>query len=185
MAELIKTALLDASNDFLNNIKTLKTGISSPDFPSNLLESSVFLDCIARSIAIKGRIVEADPKETGTERVLLNLGHTFGHALEASLGLGTISHGEAVAWGISRSVELGCALGITEQERAKEILEVLKDFGYETRAGYSMDKKFFMDALLNDKKKKSGKLTFIIPALHGAQVVSSDKIKAELLEQII
>jgi 3-dehydroquinate synthase len=115
MAELIKTALLDDETGTLSLIEEGSSGFNS-QFPAFNQDRIGKLVC--RAVRIKGRIVEADPRETGTERALLNLGHTFGHALEASAGLGRLSHGEAVAWGIARSCELGLALGITPPERA-------------------------------------------------------------------
>jgi 3-dehydroquinate synthase len=186
MAELIKTAILDGSGGFLDAVSSLRKEFSAPDFRDALVENQAFLGCVGRSVAIKGRIVEADPRETGTQRVLLNLGHTFGHALEAAAGLGSISHGEAVAWGISRACELGHALGITGTERLGRIVGMLRSFGYETGDHHPLmkNKAVFMDALLNDKKKKAGKLTFIVPNQTGAQLVSSDAIETGLLERI-
>ena len=186
MAELIKTAILDGSGGFLEEVSSLRNEFSAPDFRNVLVENQAFLDCVGRSVAIKGRIVEADPRETGTQRVLLNLGHTFGHALEAAAGLGSISHGEAVAWGISRACELGKALGVTGAERAEGIAGMLRAFGYETGARHPLmrDKAVFMDALLNDKKKRAGKLAFVVPNQNGAQLVSSDAIETGLLERI-
>ncbi|MCL2832356.1 MAG: 3-dehydroquinate synthase [Treponema sp.] len=151
MAELIKTAVL-AGDDFLAMVKTLKTGTQ------NLGAA------IAKAVEFKGRIVEEDPKETGHARILLNLGHTFGHALESSVGFGKISHGEAVAWGMARSCELGLLLGITSKERVAQIADVLRVFEYNTKTPYpGMDIKKYMEAIVSDKKIKSKKLRFIIP----------------------
>jgi 3-dehydroquinate synthase len=176
MAELLKTAVLDnddRNDDFLNLTRALKE--SRKDLAA----------CIARAVAFKGRIVEADPRETagagnagGTTRAVLNLGHTFGHALEAASGLGALSHGEAVAWGMARSCELGLILGITPGGRAREIQETLESFGYETRAPHPLckDTGAFMKALGGDKKKKNGKLQFVVPAPQGAELVELDGV---------
>jgi 3-dehydroquinate synthase len=146
------------------------------------------LDSITRSVSVKGRIVEADPRETGTERALLNLGHTFAHALESAAGLGKVSHGEAVAWGMVRACELGLALGLTPRNRAEEISALIRDFGYETRTPHPLMREpgLFMEALKDDKKRKAGKLRFIIPSAKGA-VLSSGDISPEQphLERII
>jgi 3-dehydroquinate synthase len=165
MAELLKTAVLEG-DDFLNQAKTLA---------KNRKELA---SCIARAVAFKGRIVEADPMEKagaagGNTRAILNLGHTFGHALEAASGLGALSHGEAVAWGMARSCELGLILGITPGERAREIQKTLEDFGYEIRAPHPLckDTGTFMKALGGDKKKKNGKPQFVVPASRGAELV--------------
>ena len=178
MAELIKTAILD-SKEFLNLVKELF--LLEEGGKTTAVYRECLKECISRSVAYKGRIVEADPKETGTMRPLLNLGHTFGHALEKVVGLGVISHGEAVAWGIARACKLGLALGITPLERAREITKILVRSGYETRAPHplagSIDS--LMNAMMADKKQKSGhghgaaKLRFIVPGAESARVVSA------------
>ncbi|GHU16600.1 3-dehydroquinate synthase [Spirochaetia bacterium] len=182
MAELIKTAVLDKDEEFFRLIESL-TG----DFPQKLLEEKpeTLIDCIARSVALKGRIVEADPKEAGTERALLNMGHTFAHALESAAGLGRLSHGEAVAWGMARSCELGLALGITPRSRTGAITALLRACGYETAAPHPLqgEAETFLKTIGGDKKKKGGKLTFVVPAAQGAELVGD--ISESLLLSII
>ncbi|MDR1025552.1 MAG: 3-dehydroquinate synthase, partial [Treponema sp.] len=137
MAELIKTAILDGE-DFFRLLETLPDpavrGPAIRGWDPFRIRQDLLRDALARAVAYKGRIVEEDPRETGGRRILLNLGHSFGHALESSLGLGQISHGEAVAWGIARSCELGRNLGITPPQRARRIIDLLKSYGYETAA---------------------------------------------------
>ena len=181
MAELIKTAILD-SDEFFELVKSLidleNSGRNSPAYRECLAE------CISRTIAFKGRIVERDPRDTKNERIFLNLGHTFAHALEAAAGLGVLSHGEAVAWGIVRACELGVALGITPVGRAKEILRLLTSYGYETSAPHPLMKsdEVFMGFLKADKKFENGKFKFIVPGKKKAQAVSVENI---LINQII
>jgi 3-dehydroquinate synthase len=165
MAELIKTAILDG-DDFIDEL-------ASADLLSNLTKLA---PCISRAARFKGRIVEEDPLETGNRRVLLNLGHTFGHALESVAGLGTISHGEAVAWGIARSCDLGLALGITPHARAAKIKALLAAYGYDGGALRPLINNVndFIQALSSDKKKRGGNLTFIVPDEHSAQPVTVD-----------
>jgi 3-dehydroquinate synthase len=120
MAELIKTAVLDDDNAMFEKAASLRGSFTAGLEGPGQTADGLLLSCgealaplIARSMEIKGRIVEADPKETGTRRALLNLGHSFGHALEAAAGLGKITHGEAVAWGMVRAAGLGRLCGIT------------------------------------------------------------------------
>jgi 3-dehydroquinate synthase len=187
MAEIIKTAVLDREDkpespaytqDLFSACRKLREGSPPGAFPQHLykLNPAGLFECIARSVEFKGRIVEADPEETGGKRALLNLGHTFAHALEASLGLGSISHGEAVAWGLARSCELGLSIGITSEEQALEIKELLALYGYEIAAPYPhlKDIPFFMRALGGDKKKSGGQLSFIVPCETGAVTVKPD-----------
>jgi 3-dehydroquinate synthase len=181
MAELIKTAILDSDN-FVGELASLAaafpegsfSGGFPPDFASGILAPGTALSrCISRAARFKGGIVREDPLETGNRRVLLNLGHTFGHALESAAGLGTISHGEAVAWGIARSGDLGLSLGICPPQRAKQIQALLAAYGYETAAPHPLmgTGDAFMQALGNDKKKRGGNVNFIVPGKKSAQSV--------------
>jgi len=185
MAELIKTAILDSDN-FLEDIASLIavfpdgsfSGGFPPDFASRILAIGTDLSrCISRAVRFKGAIVEEDPLETGNRRVLLNLGHTFGHALEAAAGLGTISHGEAVAWGIARSCDLALALGVCPPQRAERIRALLAAYGYETASPHPLMNSgapgAFIQALGSDKKKRGGNLSFIVPGEKSAQAVKT------------
>jgi len=165
MAELIKTAILDGNN-FLDELTN----------PSNTQDTARLANFISRAARYKGGIVAEDPQEMGNKRVLLNLGHTFGHALESTAGLGTISHGEAVAWGIARSCDLGLALGITPHARAEKIKSILTAYNYERGAPHPLMKNAdaFIQALGSDKKKRGGNLTFIVPDEHSARPVAVD-----------
>ena len=198
MAELIKTAVLDSDDfpgDLFNIASTFPAGSFAHGFPANcaarLLDgghegSAPLEECVSRAVRLKGRIVQADPAETGRERVLLNLGHSFGHALEASLGLGTITHGEAVAWGIVRSCKLGLGLGITPGARAEKIRALIAACGYETAGVHPLikNKENFLAALEHDKKKRDGKLIFIVPDEKSARPVSVDsEQKRSLLDE--
>jgi len=200
IAELIKTAVLD-SGDFFELIKKLlnyaQDGQDSINFRECLGE------CISGAIDFKGCIVEADPVETGNKRLLLNLGHTFGHALETAAGLGSLSHGEAVAWGIARSCELGTALGITPPERAEEILGLLLLGSYEIRtpyphknsAGLTITADSIINAMMMDKKQISasldgkepedplGKLRFIVPGAESAKTAAAQEFSITAIEQ--
>jgi len=180
MAELIKTAILDSDN-FLGDLASLTeafphgsfSGGFPPDFASRVLAGTELSSCISRAVRFKGAIVEEDPLETGTRRVLLNLGHTFGHALEATAGLGTISHGEAVAWGIARSCDLALALGICPPRRVERIRALLAAYGYETAVPHPRmsSSGVFIQALGSDKKKRGGNLSFIVPGEKSAQFI--------------
>jgi 3-dehydroquinate synthase len=174
MAEIIKTAILaggipyHGSADGENqDFREILEDFRDPGAVSIFLEEFVTM-----AVKVKGRIVEADPRETGSERALLNLGHSFGHALETAAGLGSLSHGEAVAWGIARSCELGLALGITPPERAKTIQEILSAWDYETSVpcSFPVDINLFKNALLSDKKKKAGTLRFVVPNADWAEL---------------
>jgi 3-dehydroquinate synthase len=190
MGELLKTAVLDGSPAALDQAKALVPfmrdifaggrSVAGGAYP--ILE-----EIIGRSILVKGRIVEADPWESSGGRALLNLGHTFGHALEAAAGLGNLSHGEAVAWGLVRACELGLALGITPENRAREIKDLVAAYGYETASPHPLakDEALFMRALSGDKKKRAGALAFVVPNAAGAELASAPAMPPGLLAKIL
>ncbi|MCL2270746.1 MAG: 3-dehydroquinate synthase [Treponema sp.] len=180
MAELIKTAIL-GGDDFLNELLEIAANFQTD---KNGGSEAALARCVSRAVKIKGGIVEEDPLETGSRRVLLNLGHTFGHALESVAGLGTVSHGEAVAWGIARSCDLGQLLGITPQLKAEKIKALLNSRGYELRSPHPLMKnpREFTEALYSDKKKCGGLLMFIVPDEKSARSVTIDS--AELMDAV-
>jgi len=184
IAELIKTAIL-GGGDFLEVLAE----ISPKDFSDTgkLLATETFGNCIERAVKYKGAIVSEDMRESG-RRMLLNLGHTFGHALEATAGLGKLSHGEAVAWGIVRACELGEALGVTPKTRSQEIRELIASFGYECNCPHPLagDKDALLNAMKSDKKKKQGKLTFVVPDEKTARFLPLEsESELKLLENIL
>jgi len=174
-AELIKTAVLDG--DSLLDVLAENTGKEEPRVNDALLK------CIKRAVLYKGKIVSEDFREKG-KRKLLNLGHTFGHALEAAAGLGNISHGEAVAWGIVQSCALGVELGITPRSRAEKITALISSSGYDCSRPHPLaGGTAFFESMLSDKKKKDGKMTFIVPDKKSARVVTLENTK--IVEKIL
>jgi 3-dehydroquinate synthase len=172
-AELIKTAVLEG-DDFIDQL----------DY-SKLQDFDTLQTCIERAVRFKGSIVSEDLREAG-KRKLLNLGHTFGHALESTVGLGNITHGEAVAWGMVQACKLGVALGITPPPRAQKITSLIESFGFECKCFYPLLTTNFFDAIKNDKKKKDGKLTFIVPDEKSAISVTIENEKEmEILKSIL
>lgn len=114
----------------------------------------------------KARVVQKDMTEKNI-RMQLNLGHTFGHALETCAGLGKVAHGDAVAWGIGRALCLSQKLGLCSKEYKEEVFELLKYFGWETAAApkYFCPKngaKKILCAMKRDKKNSSSKIRVIL-----------------------
>jgi len=137
---------------------------------------------IATSCRAKAAIVARDERENG-ERALLNLGHTFGHALEAATGFSDrLFHGEGVAVGMVLAAELSAQLGMIGDQDAMRIRRHLADAGLPTAlqeiAGFAQEGLADADALMSlmaqDKKVKRGRLTFILLAAIGRAVIVSD-----------
>jgi 3-dehydroquinate synthase len=143
---------------------------------------------IATSCRAKAAIVSRDERETG-ERALLNLGHTFGHALEAATGFSDrLFHGEGVAVGMVLAAELSARLGMIPESDAARVAHHLAAVGLPTRlqdiAGFAQEGLADADALMalmaQDKKVKRGKLTFILLAAVGRAVIAPDVQPADV-----
>jgi len=167
-AELIKTAVLEG-DDFLEQAAGSADGIDI----KKLLNSDLLCELIKKAVQFKAGIASEDLLETG-RRKLLNLGHTFAHALESAAGFENISHGEAVAWGMVQACSLGRALGITPAERADKIKNIILSFGYECACPHPLaeDTDVLLNAMKSDKKKAKNMLTFIVPDAESARAVN-------------
>ncbi|WP_407116330.1 3-dehydroquinate synthase [Bradyrhizobium sp. LMG 9283] len=137
---------------------------------------------IATSCRAKAGVVSRDERETG-ERALLNLGHTFGHALEAATGFSDrLFHGEGVAIGMTLAAQFSAKLGMIGEADAARIERHLIEAGLPTRlqdiAGFAQEGLADADALMalmaQDKKVKRGKLTFILLEAVGRAVIAKD-----------
>jgi 3-dehydroquinate synthase len=137
---------------------------------------------IATSCRAKAAIVARDERETG-DRALLNLGHTFGHALEAATGFSDrLLHGEGVAIGMVLAAEFSAQLGMIAPDDAARVSAHLAAVGLPTRlqdiAGFSQEGIGNADSLMalmaQDKKVKRGRLTFILLKALGQAVISLD-----------
>ena len=137
---------------------------------------------IATSCRAKAGVVSRDERETG-ERALLNLGHTFGHALEAATGFSDrLFHGEGVAIGMTLAAQFSAQLGMIGEAEAARVERHLIEAGLPTRlqdiAGFAQEGLADADALMalmaQDKKVKRGKLTFILLEAVGRAVIAKD-----------
>jgi 3-dehydroquinate synthase len=137
---------------------------------------------IATSCRAKAAVVARDERETG-ERALLNLGHTFGHALEAATGFSErLFHGEGVSVGMVLAAEFSADLGMISESEAARVRRHLAEVGLPTHlqdiAGFSQEGLADADALMalmaQDKKVKRGRLTFILLEAVGRAVIAAD-----------
>jgi 3-dehydroquinate synthase len=139
---------------------------------------------IATSCRMKAAIVARDERESG-ERALLNLGHTFGHALEAAAGFSDrLLHGEAVALGITLAAEFSARLGVLAPETAARAIGHLARAGLPVRledvAGGWPDADALLDLMAQDKKVKRGKLNLILLRDIGNAYIAPDIDPAQL-----
>lgn len=131
-------------------------------------------DLIARNIAIKARIVEADEHETNGTRALLNFGHTIGHGIEAAVPYGTLLHGEAISLGMRAALLLSERHAGLEPAVRVRVLSLLRHFGLPWVLPDSIDTDQVMTKLATDKKFKGGRIRFVVLEQAGvAKVVAS------------
>ncbi|MFN3745106.1 MAG: 3-dehydroquinate synthase [Hyphomicrobiaceae bacterium] len=146
-------------------------------------DPATLTEAIEASIAAKARIVERDETETG-DRMLLNLGHTFGHALEAWAGYSSrLLHGEAVAIGMAQAARFSEARGLCPRGTAARVERHLRAVGLPTRVahipgGDRPDPGALFALMQQDKKVQGGRLTFILMRGIGEAFVTRD-VEAE------
>lgn len=174
LAEIIKHgALADAR--YFDRIEATIDGLLARD--PLLLE-----EIITRSCEIKAAVVASDEKETG-RRALLNLGHTFGHAIENALGYGTWLHGEAVAAGMVMAADLSARLGHLPAADARRLAALIARAGLPVAPPDEVRDKM-LGLMARDKKATESGLTFILLRSLGEAFIESRVDPDALLETI-
>ena len=131
---------------------------------------------IERCVRIKTTVVQNDEYDTG-ERMLLNFGHTVGHAIEKLTGYAKISHGEAVAIGMVYAARMGEKAGYTEEGTAARIRTLLEKWHLPVRTELSAEEVF--EAMMSDKKRLTGKIFYVF--LRGIGEASAVPTEKEVL----
>lgn len=143
----------------------------------NQLDSKALIYAIERCCQIKAAIVANDEKEAG-QRALLNLGHTFGHAIEAEMGYGHWLHGEAVAAGIVMAAQTALQHQLLLKHDVERIRALLSKVNLPVSAPKSMDYAAFIKHMKRDKKVIAGQLRFVLPTSIGtAEVIANVPMK--------
>jgi 3-dehydroquinate synthase len=144
-------------------------------------DSEALSHAIERSCANKAEVVAADELETAKEggRALLNLGHTFGHAIETGAGYGTWLHGEAVAAGTVMAAELSHRLGWLEDADIERIHRLLKRANLPLR-GPALGADTYIDLMGHDKKVVAGRMRLVLLKHVGEAVTWADAPQAEI-----
>jgi 3-dehydroquinate synthase len=135
------------------------------------LDLDYLTQLVAHNVAIKARVVEADPFEKG-ERAHLNFGHTFGHAIE-TVSHYSYSHGECVALGMAAAAKLATDLGMLDEPSCRRIASVIEKAQLPTR-GLTLPTADVVDAMIFDKKVRGGKVRFVLPDRIGHVVIRDD-----------
>jgi len=166
MAEVVKYGLL-GDRELLARLRAAgRIGWDHPQLP----------DIILSCVRMKAAVVAGDERETSPRdgRALLNLGHTFGHAVEAVAGYGTYLHGEAVAIGLSMAATLSRDLGLISPGDAGSVDALLALNGLPTRLREPLATEALLAAMGRDKKVRAGSLRFVVLRALGAAATRDD-----------
>jgi 3-dehydroquinate synthase len=172
MAEVIKTALL---GDRLLFEDLERAALTASDLR---LAWTVRVCC-----GIKAKLVEADERELAKTggRALLNLGHTFGHAIEQVTGYGAYLHGEAFAVGLCAAARLSRRLGLVGNTEVGRIESVLSAHALPTRLRAALPIDSLLAAMARDKKVRAGSLRFVLLKALGEAAVAGDVLEADVV----
>ena len=147
------------------------------------LDESVLTEAIARSCQNKADIVALDEREGGV-RALLNLGHTFGHAIEAAQGYGVWLHGEAVSVGMVIALELSALMGKISHDEVDRLCRLLKKADLPTSSPNNMTAEQFLQLMSLDKKVLDGRLRLILLEAIGQAAVRDDASVSNIVQAI-
>jgi 3-dehydroquinate synthase len=146
-------------------------------------EPSALAEAIERSCRNKAEVVAADELESG-QRALLNLGHSFGHAIEAASGYGNWLHGEAVAAGMAMAAGMSRRLGWIDAASEDRIRRVIAGFGLPVEPPASIPVERWLELMAVDKKVQAGTLRLVLLRSIGDAVVSADFSSEDLIATI-
>ena len=128
---------------------------------------------IERSCSDKAAVVAADERESG-QRALLNLGHTFGHAIETGMGYGTWLHGEAVGAGMCMAAAMSANMGWLSGEQVRRVDRLVAAAGLPVRPPDQLSPERFLELMAVDKKVVNGQLRLVLLQDIGKSVISAD-----------
>ena len=152
-AEAIKHGLIldkDLLETFESRVKEVRS-----------LDRNIATEIIRKSVAIKANVVSRDEKETLGIRILLNYGHTIGHAIESSTGYTKYLHGEAVSIGMMAAAKIGQLAGVLGEEEVSRQEDVLKAYGLPVKA-QNLVAEEIIEATTSDKKTSDGIVNWVL-----------------------
>ena len=175
IAEVIKYGLI-CDKPFFDWLETNITALMDRD-------EDALIEAVLRSCDNKAKVVAEDEKEAG-RRALLNLGHTFGHAIETHQGYGNWLHGEAVAAGMVMAVQLSARLGWVDEGVVQRVIALLEKANLPIQPPEGMTPDEFLSLMSVDKKVIDGQLRLILLKSIGDAVVTSEASPQELQDYL-
>jgi len=146
-------------------------------------DRAALVHAVRRSCELKARIVAQDEREAGA-RALLNLGHTFGHAIEAGTGYGAWLHGEAIAAGMVMAAELSLLMGHLKKTEVSRVRDLLKRAGLPVR-GPALAPERLMELMALDKKAAKGQTRFVVLEAIGRAALRADVDDAAVRQAVV
>jgi 3-dehydroquinate synthase len=141
-------------------------------------DKAVLARVIEASIRVKAEVVAEDEKEAGL-RMILNFGHTLGHAIEAATGYKRLLHGEAVGWGSIAALYVGLGRGTISREEFARMANLILAYGPLPRFRAKAER--LVELTAADKKTRSGRRAFVLPKGVGKVEIVYDVTDAELV----
>lgn len=159
LAEIIKYGISFDYNFFCWLEKNIKKLIN--------LEKKTINYCVKYCCSLKAKIIHKDEKEIYNNRILLNLGHTFGHAIESEFKYKNWSHGEAISIGIIMAAKTAELFGKLNKKKIKRIIRLFKKAHLPTRAPEEIKPKKYLTHMIKDKKSFNNQINLILPCTIG------------------
>jgi len=163
LAECIKHDIIRDPQGFAHLEKNISRALN--------LDTDYLADLVAHNVAIKSRVVSTDPLERG-QRAHLNLGHTFGHAIE-TVSHFSYSHGQAIALGTIAASRLAASLRMLDQPSVDRIVSIFAAASLPT-SGLTLDPDAIIDTMAFDKKMRAGRIRFVLPTSIGSVTIRDD-----------
>ncbi len=175
LAEVIKYGLIH-DEEFFDWLEINIDGLSNLD--QDLLAQAVLVSC-----QNKARVVELDERESGL-RAILNLGHTFGHAIETVMGYGNWLHGEAVAAGMVMAIDLSIREGLLDEDVRQRAVALLQRAGLPIIPPAEITVEQYLDAMAIDKKNVDGKIKLVLLNALGDAFITDEYNHDKLLQTL-
>jgi 3-dehydroquinate synthase len=173
LAEVVKAAVIGD--------RGLLELLAGPISPTADRTSPAWVETVARAVAVKARVVEADEREAG-ERQALNLGHTLAHALEAATGYRRFLHGEAVAWGLVAATLLSRRRSLLSPVTEERLLAAVARLG-ELPPVADIAAERILEHLAHDKKRDDLGVAWVLPTEEGVRL--GQRVSAEELREVL
>ena len=173
MAESVKHALIRSDEFLVWHVENADAILT--------LDKTVMTELILRNLRIKADFVEQDPKEKSGQRMMLNLGHTIGHAIEECCSY-SLRHGECVSLGLLAACRMSASLGLLDGTVVDRVETVLTKFNLPTQLVKPIDTDQILSTIQNDKKKRGNQVRLVLLEDIGRPVIRDDVDEKQIRE---